>query len=902
VVIKTPDQRLRVFVSSTLKELAEERNAAREAISHLLLSPVMFELGARPHPASDLYRAYLNQSHIFIGIYHQSYGWVAPEMEISGLEDEYLLSEGKPRLIYIKTPAPERQPELTDFLGRIKSEDAISYKYFSSAEELLRLIKNDLALLLTERFELSDLPIDVPEKERKKPHHNLPAQVTQFVGRDEEVAEVCELLNQESVRLLNFTGPGGTGKTRLSLQVSSKVLDRFEDGVFFVSLENIDDPELVVSKTAEVLGVREGGSQPLMEILKGYLKNKHMLLVLDNFEQLTEAAPVVTQFLSDAPKIKIIITSRALLNLRGEYEYPVPPLKLPELDGRKTLEELTEFEAVRLFANRAKAANHRFELDEKNAPVIAKICARLDGLPLAIELAASRVKLFPPETILERLGERLDLLTGGALDLPERQRTLRDTIDWSYSLLSKDLQTLFARLGIFVNGFSLEQAEKICKLDEEQSLEVVDGIAVLINNSLLIQVDSVWGQPRFMMLDTIRDFALEQLEKAGESLLIQRQCIHYFTNKMNEVFLYYSTNESEGALAWVEAEHDNLRASMSWCLKDPQSQINAPFLVSPLIWFWYRRGFLTEGRTWVKRVLSLPTVQESLEGRALTLFLSGALAMWQSDLKTALPIIEEAVILGKQVENPFYLSMTLLFNGTILVNQGKDELALPLLEEARTMYSQIGMAWDQAVTTVHMGNAALGLGDVDKAQTYLDEAQELGKDIDEPWFKSFLLNNRGEVARVKGDYQSAQAYYEESEALLRAMGDKGDLARLVHNLGYVALHQGDHKKAEASFAESLAMFQKLGNQRGIAECISGLAGLSANQEEFERGAKMMGFAEVLLQGTSAAWWPADRGEIDRAVSAIKDGLEKEKFESHWQSGETMAKETDTAFAYDELFK
>jgi hypothetical protein len=352
-VIRTPDHRLRIFVSSTLKELARERAAAQEAIRGLRLAPVMFELGARPHPASDLYRAYLDQSHIFLGIYWQNYGWVAPDMDVSGLEDEYLLAGDKPKLIYIKSPAPDREPNLKALLDRIKSDDAVSYKYFSNAEELRELIENDLALMLTERFELSELQLEPSIAEVEITKHNLPAQVTSFIGREEQKEAIRDILERKDVRLLTLTGPGGTGKTRLALRVAKKLVDHYEDGVYFVELAEASEAELVVSKIAQTLGVREGGSLTLLESLKRYLRNKHILLLLDNFEQVLVAAPIVAELLETAQGLYVLVTSRSLLNLRGEVEFQVPPLELPEGVLEKDVERLIQCESVRMFLDRA---------------------------------------------------------------------------------------------------------------------------------------------------------------------------------------------------------------------------------------------------------------------------------------------------------------------------------------------------------------------------------------------------------------------------------------------------------------------------------------------------------------------------------------------------------------------
>ncbi|MGH1548397.1 DUF4062 domain-containing protein [Leifsonia poae] len=596
-VIRTPDQRLRIFVSSTLKELAAERRAARSAIERLHLAPVMFELGARPHPPRDLYRAYLEQSDVFVGLYWERYGWVAPDEEVSGLEDEYnLCPPDLPRLIYIKDPAPAREERLTELLARIRNDDHASFKYFESAGELEALLEADLAVLLAERFELSRAAAASPTiaaaapAPAPAPATSLPVPLTRLVGREDDIAAVRRMLD-EGARLVTILGPGGIGKSRLAIATAAGMAEHFPDGSVFVDLAPVHDSAGLTVALARALGVRDTGDAPLDDKVTTALRDRRLLLVLDNFEQALAAAPAVTALLAAAPGVAALVTSRSLLRVGGERGYDLGPLP----DG----------DAVALFVERAHAVRPDFEVTASNAADVERICAALDRVPLALELAAARIRVLPPAELARRLDRRLPLLVGGARDLPERQRTLRATIDWSVQLLDPPVRVALSRLGVFEGGFSLEAAESVVAATAGSGADDADTLSCLANlvdNSLVRQHDDV-DTPRFSLLATVREYALEQLEQEGALARTRDAHAAYYLALGDR-----ADPELEGAgqHAWVmrlAEDTGNLRAAVRHLL-DERDWERAAHLAWSLYVYWWVTGLLGEVRGWMERPLA----------------------------------------------------------------------------------------------------------------------------------------------------------------------------------------------------------------------------------------------------------------------------------------------------------
>jgi predicted ATPase len=584
--IRTPDQRLRVFISSTLGELADERQAARNAVEQLRLAPIMFELGARPHPPRALYRSYLEQSDVFVGIYWQRYGWVAPDMEISGLEDEYVLSGGIPRLVYVKRPAPDMESRLGEMLARLQDEDTTSYKPFRDAAELQGLLLDDLAIMLTERFDTAHATASPTP-----PSNNLPTPASTFLGRKEILAELDALLRDDDVRLVTLTGPGGTGKTRLALEAARGQVGRFEDGVFFVDLTEERVAERAYAAMVHVVPIGETGENPPLESLKHGLRDRQMLLVLDNFEQVTAAATGLAELLEHCPRLRALVTSREALHVRGERRSPVPPLSLPST-GQAVLsaEAGLESEAVRLFSERATSVRPDFAVTDVNIGDVAAICARLDGLPLAIELAAARITLFAVDELRARLDTHVHALGSGGHDLPERQQTLQRAIEWSTDLLTEPERTLLRLCSVFLDARIADIEATTARISSLEPLDVIEGLGSLVDKSLVRSVASADGRPRFSMLQTIRDYATEQLDTRPDlAAAVRRAHAEHYSE------LAAGLRESSGGwdrtavLATLSSELGNLRSAWSyWVDHGEVARLND--LLEPLWGYYDARG------------------------------------------------------------------------------------------------------------------------------------------------------------------------------------------------------------------------------------------------------------------------------------------------------------------------
>src|SRR6516164_4319141 len=602
--IRTPDQRLRVLVSSTLEELAAERRAARAAIEQLRLAPVMFEAGARAHPPQQVYRAYLEQSDIFVGIYWQRYGWVGPGMTISGLEDELRLAAGMPWLLYVKVPAPGMEPGLSQMLEAVRAEGATAYKRFSSARELRGLIASDLAMMLAERFGSSDRSARWPA---------IPSPVTALVGRDPDVAEVTRMLTAPEGRLVVLTGAGGAGKTRLALAVAERTRQQWADGTAFVDLSPVTDPRLVPDAIASALGlVGQGRERPLDTLERG-LAGRHMLLVLDNFEQVLGAAPKVAGLLQRAPGLRVLVTSRVVLRVRGEQEWRVDPLGVPRPES--TLAVLAEAPAVRLFVDRARDVQPGFTLTSQNAAAVAELCRRLDGLPLALELAAASMRLLTPDQSLARLPGPLER-PGALADLPARQQTLTGTIEWSYDLLPAPARRMLTRLSVFAAPFTAAAAEAVAAPDGPAEAVVgpvagdaMQDLSTLLDHSMVSPAERPDGERAFRLLDPIRRFAAAQLTDPDATL---SHLERYLLGVLEAASPRYGSDDRD--LRRLDSEQPNLHAVLAWIIRDRRP---ADRLIRALgdVWVWLVvRGHLRQSSTLWQQIGALLAQQPRAGG------------------------------------------------------------------------------------------------------------------------------------------------------------------------------------------------------------------------------------------------------------------------------------------------
>jgi predicted ATPase len=900
MAIRTPDQRLRVFVSSTLKEMAEERAAARRAIETLRLAPVMFELGARPHPAQELYRAYLDQSHIFIGVYGRQYGWVAPGSTISGLEDEYLLAKDKPKLIYIKKQGGEREPGLSRMLADIRDKDGISYKYFGSAEELEELIEADLSLLLAERFELAGLAGAEPAASSApgiRPGQSgqtarscgvLPSPPTPIVGRARQIASAGQILAREETRLLTLSGPGGSGKTRLAVEVARRFGQSF-DAVCYVELASVTDPQFLPDEVARALGIREAGSIPAEQRVLVYLRDRCVLLVLDNFEQIVSAAPFVARILERCPRVTVLATSRVDLRLRGEIELPVPPLSLPPQDAAIDPAGLQAHEAVSMFCQRARAVKPDFEITSQNVDAVAEICRRLDGLPLAIELAAPLIRILSPAAMLSRLKARFPLLSAGAADLPDRQKTMQRTIAWSYDLLDEEEARLFRRLSVFVGGCSLSALQAVCKRSAELTEEELRHLEALVGKNMTYQRESPPGEPRYYMLETIRGFARDRLSESDEQGTILQAHAEFFADLAERVEPELTSGRRDPWMNRLEIELDNLRAVMRRSLNETVDPMCGIRIAGTLGWFWHLRGHLSEGRSWAASLLKLPQVSQRSRERAKILFPAGGLAWSQGDYRTCRALLSESAEIFREIGDRHGLvnAQAILSGG--VASLGDYDRALELCEETATLMRESDDRWGLAFVLLWHGDTIIvRTGQTVEARSMFEESLRLSEEIDDTWIRAEALNHLAVAEGMLGNFEAARGYFEESLSYHERTGDRWAVARGLCGQADVLLREGDLEGAKELYLQSLPVWEELGNRLGRSACLSGLAQIAVAEGRALSAARLSGAAPEPVRAVGYLFLRGDTGEYERRLDPARRQLGEPAWRAERRKGQTIS--------------
>lgn len=674
-----------------------------------------------------------------------------------------------------------------------------------------------------------------------------------LIGRELELSTTAQLLSSQDVRLLTLTGVGGTGKTRLALQLASDLRENFKDGVFFVPLAPISDPELVLSAIAQEMGIKEEGGVSVIDLFRAHRAGKQMLLVMDNFEHLMNAAPVVATLVSTLVQSKILVTSRERLHLSMEKEFNVMPLTLPSV-GQPSLEKISRSAAVALFVERAHAVRPDFILSDENAGTVAEICANLDGLPLAIELAAARVRLLAPQDLLTRLENRLKLLTGGPKNLPSRQQTMRATIAWSYDLLNDSEKLLLQQLSVFSRGCALDAAEAVCNNSIADKTGLLDGITSLGEKSLLLHEES-GEESRFRMLEVVKEFAFECLCQTERVGAVQRRHSDYFLNLAEK-----AENEIVGprVAVWMKRlarEHDNLRRALEWCLQnEPQMALR----ISGSTWrFWMTHGHFTEGRKWLNRALECDS-EESL-ARAKALLGAGTLAFHQGDFGTAQILLNEGLQVSRNIR-------------------------------ARQLFGLCCNA---------LGVVATCTDNFEEAQRWYEEGLEAARDLGDQLLLPMLLNNIGEIAEADGDYTKARSLYEQAVESLKR-GNQMNLPFALSNLGAVAYEQGDCTAARAYYTQALAKSQEFGSKKGMIYCLDGFAALSVSEGRPDVSARLCGAADALRESIGIQPERHERKRRDRYIAKIEATLPGTAFLEAMTSGRTMTLEQAVSLALSGL--
>ncbi|MCD4525952.1 DUF4062 domain-containing protein [Nocardioides sp. cx-173] len=861
--IRTPDQRLRVFVSSTLGELAAERGAVARAVSALRLTPVMFEAGARPHLPADLYRAYLAQSDVFIGLYWQRYGELVPELAISGLEEELELSKGMPRLFYLKTPAPDREPRLTDMIRRIRQE--ASYRHFRTTTELGRLVRDDLAQLLSERFAATGEKPGRPSQPEPSPPRPvsvpaaMSASTTSLFGRDAAIDEVAGLISRSDRRLITLTGPSGIGKTRLAVAVADRLRDRFGAGTVFVPLADVEDPEAVIPRIGWALGGDVATAPSPLDSLTALLGQDRWLLVLDNLDRLVSSGRHVAELVARSPGVAVLATSTTVLGLRAEHAYPVDPLPVPDAQQPAGLAGLTENPAVSLFLDRAHAVRPGFTPTTDDARAVAEICRRLEGHPLAIELAAARVRLLNPPAILRRLSRSFDTLGSGMVDLPERQRTLRATVEWSIGMLGPAERSLLEVLTVFADGWTVGAAAHVAALDEDRTLELTEGLA----RHSLLYLEGTGSGPRPRMLHTVRAFVAERLAARPDTEEVRRRHAEYYRALAESADRSLRGFRQRECADVLHRENENLTLAVRWHLSNDSTHLPPLFRslsAFRVLWPFLGLGdaIIGDSRSWVAEL------------------------MLRTD---GLPPADRADLLGATL-------VTALEAGDAVAAQATGERLAVLLEAVDDPYLD-------AVSRLLMSWTSMLARDLNAAQAGLRDALDRLRRLDEPMWTALALLTSASVASALEQHGDSLRLAAEAHQLAERF-DYPWLATVSHVvLGSLAALRDDVDEARDQLERALDLAVTGASTHCFCLVLAGSAALALALADTEKAGLLVGATQGLRRRAGLRVWAWMRGDEELA-GAVRDAAGSACFDDLLDTGSQLSREESLELVRDLL--